>query len=101
MRTGRHTVRDIYCRVCHTTLGWKYVSLRTALSLVLASILKCLLAGTDGRCQDFAFEHDQKYKEGKYILEREMITEKPERRDIISGKPRIEEIPVREVLARA
>ncbi|KIR52008.1 hypothetical protein I315_05649 [Cryptococcus gattii Ru294] len=74
MRTGRHTVRDIYCRVCHTTLGWKY---------------------------DFAFEHDQKYKEGKYILEREMISEKPERRDVISGKPRIEEIPVREVLARA
>ncbi|OWZ60750.1 protein yippee-like 3 [Cryptococcus neoformans] len=73
MRTGRHTVRDIYCRVCHTTLGWKY---------------------------DFAFEHDQKYKEGKYILEREMITEKPERRDIISGKPRIEEIPIREILAR-
>nr|KIR88657.1 hypothetical protein I308_00736 [Cryptococcus tetragattii IND107] len=30
-----------------------------------------------------------------------MISEKPERRDIISGKPRIEEIPVREVLARA
>ena len=26
MRTGRHTVRDVYCRVCHTTLGWKYVS---------------------------------------------------------------------------
>ncbi|KIR90069.1 hypothetical protein I304_06001, partial [Cryptococcus deuterogattii CBS 10090] len=37
--------------------------------------------------------------EGKYILEREMITEKPERRDIISGKPRIEEIPAREILA--
>lgn len=54
---------------------------------------------TDGWSQDFASEHDQKYKEGKYILEREMITEKPERHDIISGKPRIEEIPAREILA--
>lgn len=72
MRTGKHTVRDVYCRVCHSTLGWKY---------------------------DFASEHDQKYKEGKYILEREMITEKPERHDIINGKPHIEEIPVREILA--
>ncbi|WRT69723.1 uncharacterized protein IL334_006713 [Kwoniella shivajii] len=72
MRTGRHTVRDVYCRVCHSTLGWKY---------------------------DFAFELDQKYKEGKYILEREMITEKPEsKRD--HGRPRIEELPVRELLAR-
>lgn len=49
--------------------------------------------------QDFAFEQEQKYKEGKYILEREMITEKPEsKRDL--GKPRIEEIPIRELMAR-
>jgi hypothetical protein len=26
MRTGKHTVRDVFCRVCHTCLGWKYVS---------------------------------------------------------------------------
>lgn len=26
MRTGRHTVRDVFCRVCHSVLGWKYVS---------------------------------------------------------------------------
>ena len=25
MTTGNHTVRDIYCVKCHTTLGWKYV----------------------------------------------------------------------------
>ena len=29
MRTGNHTVRDIYCKVCHTILGWRYVSLPT------------------------------------------------------------------------
>jgi hypothetical protein len=26
MTTGNHTVRDIYCCKCGTTLGWKYVS---------------------------------------------------------------------------
>lgn len=26
MTTGQHTVRDIYCIKCNTTLGWKYVS---------------------------------------------------------------------------
>ena len=25
--TGLHTVCDIYCNVCQTVLGWKYVSL--------------------------------------------------------------------------
>lgn len=25
MTTGNHTVRDIYCIKCATTLGWKYV----------------------------------------------------------------------------
>ncbi|KAF8740657.1 hypothetical protein AX14_007793 [Amanita brunnescens Koide BX004] len=25
MTTGNHTVRDIYCCKCETTLGWKYV----------------------------------------------------------------------------
>jgi hypothetical protein len=27
MTTGNHTVRDIYCCKCGTTLGWKYVCL--------------------------------------------------------------------------
>lgn len=49
--------------------------------------------------QDFAYEPDQKYKEGRFILEREMITEKPEgKRDL--GRPKIEELPVRELMAR-
>ena len=30
MRTGNHTVRDIYCRVCNTIIGWKYVSTNAA-----------------------------------------------------------------------
>jgi len=48
MTTGNHTVRDIYCCKCGTTLGWKY---------------------------DKAYEPAQKYKEGKYILERNLLVD--------------------------
>ncbi|XP_047048976.1 protein yippee-like [Lolium rigidum] len=43
MTTGLHTVCDIFCVTCGSILGWKYVS---------------------------AFEKEQRYKEGKFILER-------------------------------
>lgn len=46
MTTGRHVVRDINCRQCKETVGWKY---------------------------DKAFEASEKYKEGKYILEAELL----------------------------
>lgn len=46
MTTGRHEVRDISCRQCKETVGWKY---------------------------DKAFEEREKYKEGKYILEAELL----------------------------
>ncbi|KAI6133257.1 Yippee/Mis18 [Pisolithus croceorrhizus] len=48
MTTGNHTVRDIYCIKCATILGWKY---------------------------DRAYEATQKYKEGKYILERNLLVD--------------------------
>ncbi|KAI1167839.1 Yippee/Mis18 [Nemania serpens] len=46
MTTGRHVVRDITCRQCKETVGWKY---------------------------DKAFENNEKYKEGKFILEAELL----------------------------
>lgn len=46
MTTGRHVVRDITCRQCKETVGWKY---------------------------DKAYEPAEKYKEGKYILEAELL----------------------------
>ena len=46
MTTGRHIVRDITCRQCKETVGWKY---------------------------DKAYETSEKYKEGKYILEAELL----------------------------
>mmetsp|Transcript_11365 Transcript_11365/g.19449 ORF Transcript_11365/g.19449 Transcript_11365/m.19449 type:complete len:114 (+) Transcript_11365:218-559(+) len=44
--TGLHTVADIYCNVCETVLGWKYLE---------------------------AFEDNQKYKENKFIIEKAMM----------------------------
>eukprot|EP00899_Mesostigma_viride_P018894 jgi/Mesvir1/27005/Mv20712-RA.1 len=41
--TGLHTVADIYCSTCQSVLGWKY---------------------------EQAFEESQKYKEGKFIIEK-------------------------------
>ncbi|BFZ63707.1 protein yippee-like moh1 [Saitoella coloradoensis] len=46
MTTGRHTVRDIVCRGCNETVGWKY---------------------------DRAYETREQYKEGKFILEAELL----------------------------
>jgi hypothetical protein len=46
MTTGRHVVRDINCRQCNEVVGWKY---------------------------DKAYESSEKYKEGKYILEAELL----------------------------
>jgi hypothetical protein len=46
MTTGRHIVRDITCRQCKETVGWKY---------------------------DKAYESSEKYKEGKFILEAELL----------------------------
>ncbi|KIY69674.1 yippee-like protein [Cylindrobasidium torrendii FP15055 ss-10] len=48
MTTGAHTVSDIYCVKCNTTLGWKYIH---------------------------AYEQSQKYKEGKFILERNLLVD--------------------------
>ncbi|KAF8776161.1 hypothetical protein HU200_003852 [Digitaria exilis] len=41
--TGLHTVNDIYCSCCQQILGWRY---------------------------EKAYNQSEKYKEGKYILER-------------------------------
>jgi hypothetical protein len=46
MTTGKHVVRDIHCRQCKETVGWKY---------------------------DKAYEASEKYKEGKFILEAELL----------------------------
>eukprot|EP00658_Telonema_sp_P-2_P024668 TRINITY_DN1991_c0_g2_i1.p1 TRINITY_DN1991_c0_g2~~TRINITY_DN1991_c0_g2_i1.p1 ORF type:complete len:119 (-),score=27.15 TRINITY_DN1991_c0_g2_i1:499-855(-) len=44
--TGWHIVVDIHCNRCHSIVGWKY---------------------------EEAFEENQKYKEGKFIIEKAMV----------------------------
>jgi len=46
MTTGIHTIRVIYCVVCQQNVGWKY---------------------------EKAHNDDQKYKEGRFILEEGLI----------------------------
>ncbi|KAF9310193.1 hypothetical protein BG000_000638 [Podila horticola] len=46
MRTGLHTVQDIHCAECSQVVGWKYL---------------------------VAFEHSERYKEGRFILERTLL----------------------------
>lgn len=48
MLTGRHMVRDVACKNCGAKLGWIY---------------------------EYATEEEQRYKEGRVILERALITE--------------------------
>lgn len=48
MTTGLHTVADINCCTCQQVVGWRYWE---------------------------AFEKSQKYKEGKFILERAKMTD--------------------------
>ncbi len=48
MLTGRHMVRDVSCKKCKTKLGWMY---------------------------EYATDESQKYKEGRVILERALVTE--------------------------
>jgi len=46
MTTGKHIVRDISCVSCKSVVGWKY---------------------------DRAYEPSEQYKEGKFILEHELL----------------------------
>lgn len=46
LSTGLHTVCDVFCIACHTNVGWYY---------------------------EEAFEESQKYKEGKYVLEKALL----------------------------
>lgn len=49
MLTGRHWVRDVFCKNCNDKVGWMY---------------------------EFALEDAQRYKEGKVILEKALVKEK-------------------------
>ena len=62
MTTGLHAIKEASCRGCGTLVGWTYVK---------------------------AYEGDQKYKEGKIILERALVVEVDEK----NGKCLDENVP--------
>ena len=59
MTTGMHVVSDVYCNQCSIVIGWTYVS-----------------PFATNRRQVNAAEEDQKYKIGKFILEKAYLTKK-------------------------
>jgi len=75
MTTGNHTVRDIYCIKCGVTLGWKYVSIFCPYIYIDIGELGGTLADEAISFQDRAYDPSQKYKEGKYILERNLLVD--------------------------
>ena len=64
--TGLHVVADIYCNACDERLGWKYVE---------------------------AFEESQKYKEGRFILEKAKIIKEVPRHARGSKRPPADRSP--------
>ncbi|KAK2553287.1 Protein yippee-like 5 [Acropora cervicornis] len=58
MLTGRHMVRDVFCKNCDTKLGWMY---------------------------EYATEESQQYKEGQVILERALVTESEGIRELLNS----------------
>lgn len=88
MLSGMHTVADIFCCSCGQIVGWKYVSLSLSLSLSHACTHTLYVTHTHlyfGKdranflfvfliipLQESAREKSQKYKEGKFVLERYM-----------------------------
>lgn len=81
MTTGLHTVRDIRCNKCAAVLGWKYVSAGAAQGLC-EILKKYLISFADHDHthallpqQDRAFVQTEKYKEGKFILEKNIMVD--------------------------
>ena len=71
--TGLHSVADIHCTSCNTVIGWKYVSLSQHLTTSCAGVSCIACLSRPHVEQVSAVEESQKYKEGKYILEKGKI----------------------------
>jgi len=73
MMTGMHTVVDIFCVGCGASVGWKYVRSLLHYSFLISFCIFSSISGCHQiPClfQEAAHEKSQKYKEGKFILER-------------------------------
>lgn len=66
--SGLHTVCDIFCKGCLNLVGWKYVSFFFKFKQYFF-----VYFNEKQKKQEFAHEESQKYKEGKFILEKEQL----------------------------
>lgn len=60
--SGLHTVCDLFCIGCLNLIGWKYVIFYRVINILIIFFVK-----------EHTDEISQKYKEGKFILEKEKI----------------------------
>ncbi|XP_028554138.1 putative yippee-like protein Os10g0369500 isoform X1 [Dendrobium catenatum] len=60
--SGLHTVNDVHCSSCQQILGWRYLLEE-----------KNFYAAHRTKKKEKAYEESQKYKEGKYILEKAKV----------------------------
>ncbi|KAG7024814.1 Protein yippee-like protein [Cucurbita argyrosperma subsp. argyrosperma] len=83
MLSGSHTVADIFCCKCGQIVGWKYVSSlyyppHTGKEMHLVINMPnfpFFIYIPHNFVQEAAHEKSQKYKEGKYVLERGRIVD--------------------------
>lgn len=70
LMTGMHTVVDIFCVGCGSIVGWKYVRYCISFLMQLLVPLFDFLMYPFVIFRKAAHEKSQKYKEGKFIIER-------------------------------
>ena len=69
--TGLHTVADIYCKFCNNILGWKYVrKLEGGKGEEKYRVVTVGCVERAFAAQEQAYVDSEKYKEGKFILEK-------------------------------
>ena len=84
LMTGLHSVSDIFCTECQSRLGWKY--LEAFENRCVSNTMPCHIhwfaparplryAYAYAPCRACLHMHSQKYKEGKYIVEKSRVVE--------------------------
>ena len=72
--TGLHSVADSFCAECTSRIGWKYLEAFES-RYVRAHSLSCLLRSHPSYRASKRCARSQKYKEGKFIVEKSRVVE--------------------------
>ncbi|XP_010272365.1 PREDICTED: protein yippee-like At5g53940 isoform X1 [Nelumbo nucifera] len=76
MLSGMHTVADIFCCCCGQIVGWKYLFIMVPGPYLFHYHI-----------QEAAHDKSQKYKEGKFVLERGRIVDGAESEFYLDTRP--------------